>query len=290
MDARTRPQTAPVAAALAALYLIWGSTFLAIRVALDGFPPLWMASLRFLAAGALLFAVLLARGGKLPSARQWRGALCVGALLCGSNGLVVVAEQWVSTGLTAVTIGSVPLWAALFAGLFGRWPSPRDWLGIFVGFCGMALLQTGAGLRASPAGALALVVAAIGWALGSVWSRRLELPAGLMGSAAQMLCGGAVLALFALLHGEHFVGVPPPRALAAWGYLALAGSVIGYSAYGYLLRTVRPAVATSYAYVNPLVAVGLGALFLGEAVPLITLAALALILAGVGIVMAQRRQ
>ncbi len=271
-------------AALAAIYLIWGSTFLAIRVGLEGFPPILLAGVRFTLAGSALFVALRARGDRLPQAREWRSSLLIGALLCGANALLVVAEQAVSSGLAAVAIGSVPLWAAVFAGLFGRWPVRREWVGLAIGFGSVVLLNAGADLRASPLVALALLGSAVAWALGSIWSRRLRLPHGLMSAAAQMLCGGALLLLLALLRGERLADVPSPRAFGAVLYLAALGSIVGYSAYAFLLRSVRPSLATSYAYVNPPIAVALGALLAGERVGTATLGALALVLTGVFVI------
>ena len=270
-----------VLAALLSLYLIWGSTFLVIRYALESFPPLLMAALRFLVAGAVLFAWEKARGAALPTARQWRSALLVGTLLTAANGCVVIAEQWVTSGVAAMAIASVPLWVALFSGLFGRWPTRGEWLGLAVGLLGVAVLQSGT-LQASPAGAAVLTVSCVSWALGSIYSRRLDLPKGLMSSAAQMLAGGSVLLAASLLHGER-MGAPTPRSLVAFAYLVVAGSVVGYSAYQFLLSHVRPTLATSYAYVNPVVAVGLGSLLAGEAVGLRSMGALGLILGGVGL-------
>lgn len=277
-----------VIAALGSLYLIWGSTFLAIRVALEGFPPLLLTGLRFLCAGSVLYCVLRLRGHARPSLSQWRSSLFVGALLVSSNACVVVAEQWVSSGVAAVAIASVPLWVALFAGLWGRWPTRKEWIGLGIGLVGVALLQSGGELSASPAGAAVLAAATVAWALGSIWSRRLPLPEGLMASAAQMAAGGAVLLLASLARGERFSAIPSGRALAAFAYLVTFGSLIGYSAYNYLLGKVRPALATSYAYVNPIVAVGLGAGLAHEAVAPGALGALALILGGVGLLAFQR--
>ncbi|TMA28794.1 MAG: drug/metabolite exporter YedA [Deltaproteobacteria bacterium] len=274
-------RSARVWGALLAVYLIWGSTFLAIRVALEGFPPLLVSPLRFTLAGGALFLALRARGYPLPQRREWLNSLFIGALFCGANSLLVIGEQWVSSGLAAVVIASVPLWAALFAGLFGRWPIRREWAGLAVGFAGVMLLNAGADLRTSPLGGLALLASAAIWALGSIWSRRLSLPQGLMSSAAQMLCGGAVLLTLALLGGERPAQMPSPRAISALVYLTAAGSIVGYSAFSFLVRSVRPALATSYAYVNPLIAVALGALVAGERVRPATLGGLALILAGV---------
>jgi drug/metabolite transporter (DMT)-like permease len=276
--------------ALGALYLIWGSTFLGIRVALEGYPPLLLAGLRFVIAGAVTYAWARGRGAPAPTLVQWRSSAVVGSLLVCANACVVIAEQWVSSGVAAVAIASVPLWVALFAGLFGRWPSGGEWVGLAIGLAGVAVLQTGGDLRASPAGALVLTVSCASWALGSIWSRRLSLPGGLVGSGAQMLAGGTLLFAFALLHGERLpAAMPSARATLALGYLIVAGSIVGYSAYQFLLSRVRPTLAASYAYVNPVVAVGLGAAMAGETVAPRAVGALALILSGVAM-LALRRQ
>jgi len=275
--------------ALGSLYVIWGSTFLGIRIALEGYPPLMLAGLRFAIAGGATYAWVRARGAPPPTPTQWRSSLIVGTLLTCANACVVIAEQWVSSGVAAVAIASVPLWVALIAGLFGRWPSGGEWLGLAIGLAGVAILQTGGDLRASPAGAVVLTVSCASWALGSIWSRRLPLPTGLMSSAAQMLAGGLVLLVFAVLHGERITAVPSLRATAALGYLIVAGSIVGYSAYQFLLSRVRPTLAASYAYVNPVVAVGLGAAVAGESVAPRAVGALALILGGVAM-LAIRRQ
>lgn len=276
--------------ALGALYFIWGSTYLGIRVALEGFPPLLMAGLRFVCAGALLYGAQRLRGEPNPTRKQWGASALVGLLLCGANSFVCVAEQWVSSGVAAVAIASVPLWAVLFAGLWGRWPARRDWLALAVGLAGVLWLQAGGDLRASPAGAAVLLASTICWALGSVWSRSLPLPKGLMASGAEMLSGGAVILLVALLRGERLTAMPGARPLLAFAFLVVFGSLIAFSAYGFLLANVRPALATSYAYVNPLVAVGLGALFAKESIAPSALGALALILGGVGLLAFGRRE
>src|SRR2546425_5461815 len=242
--------------ALGSLYVIWGSTFLAIRIALQGYPPVMLAGLRFAIAGGATYAWVRARGAPPPTRTEWRSSLIVGSLLVCANACVVIAEQWVSSGVAAVAIASVPLWVALVAGLFGRWPSRGEWAGLAIGLAGVAILQTGGDLRASPPGAAGLTVTCASWALGSIWSRRLPLPKGLMASAAQMLAGGMGLLLFAVLHGERVSAVPTARATLALAYLIVAGSIVGYSAYQYLLSRVRPTLAASYAFVNPLVAAG----------------------------------
>jgi len=275
--------------ALGSLYVIWGSTFLGIRIALEGYPPLLLAGLRFVIAGAATYAWARVRGAPSPTAREWRSSAVVGTLLVCANACVVVAEQWVSSGVAAVAIASVPLWVALVAGLFGRWPSRGEWIRLAIGLAGVAILQTAGDLRASPAGALVLTVSCASWALGSIWSRRLPLPKGLISSGAQMLIGGLLLLLVALVHGERIAEVPSLRASLALGYLIVAGSIVGYSAYQYLLSRVRPTLAASYAYVNPVVAVGLGAAVAGESIAPRAVGALALILSGVAM-LALRRQ
>jgi len=148
--------------ALGSLYVIWGSTFLGIRIALEGFPPLLLAGLRYAIAGVVTYAWVRARGARPPTRTEWRSSLIVGTLLVSGNACVVVAEQWVSSGVAAVAIASVPLWVALVAGLFGRWPSRGEWLGLAVGLAGVAILQTGGDMRANPAGAIVLTAAAFG--------------------------------------------------------------------------------------------------------------------------------
>lgn len=274
--------------ALLALYVIWGSTYFAIRVAIDGLPPLLMAGSRFVLAGGVLYAVLRLRGAPRPSARGWRSGAAVGLLLCAANGLVTVAEQWVSSSVAAVVVSSMPLWTVLAATLWREWPTRAEVAGIGLGLAGVVLLQSGGELRAAPMGAALLVASTWCWALGSMWSRRLPMPDGLMASAVEMLAGGAALLLAGALLGERLVAAPPARAVAAWLYLAVFGSLVAFSAYNFLLRRVRPALATSYAYVNPAVALAIGAAA-GEPVGPRALGALALILAGVGAVAAVRR-
>lgn len=270
--------------ALVAIYLVWGSTYLAMRIGLEGFPPFLLAGIRFVVSGALLYAVLRGRGAAHPKLAQWGGAAIVGFLLLTvGNGGVVVAEQWVGSGLAALGVATVPLWAALFGGFWGLWPSRSEWLGLAVGFAGLILLNLDGGLRASPAGAIALIIAGISWAFGSVWSRRLTMPHGMMASATEMLAGGVGLLLAAGLSGERFAHRPAPHAIFALAYL-IFGAIVGFSAYVYLLRRVRPALATSYAYVNPVIAVALGAAVAGERITASGLMALVLILAGVAIV------
>ena len=251
---------------LFALYVVWGSTYLAIRWALlGGFPPFLMAGMRFTLAGLILYTVLRVRGYANPSARQWGAGALVGTLLLVmGNGSVVFAQQYVPSGVAALVVGSVPLWAALFGGLFGQWPGRAERWGLTIGFCGLILLNLGSDMSGNAWAAFALLVGPITWAFGSIWSRKLPMAQGLMSTATQMLTGGALFLLISFLLGEHLTTLPSSRAISAFFYLVIFGSLVAFSAYGFLLRNARPALATSYAYVNPMVAVMLGTFLAGE--------------------------
>lgn len=269
--------------ALAVVYLVWGSTYLAIRFALEGgWPPLLMAGLRFVAAGSILYAVLRLRGTPAPTRAQWRNSAFVGVLLLGiGNGLVCVAEQTVSSGLAAVAVSSVSLWMALFAALRGERPRRLEAVGLALGFAGVVWLNAGSSLRGTPAGLVALLVASIAWAYGSIWSRGRDLPTPFMGAAAQMLCGGVAMLLAGVVLGERFDGWPDARGLLSVGYLATFGSLLAFSAYIWLLHHVRPALASSNAYVNPVIAVVLGAWLAGERFGAGEVGAMSVVLLGV---------
>jgi drug/metabolite transporter (DMT)-like permease len=270
---------------LLALYLIWGSTYLAIRYALESYPPFLMAGVRFLGAGVALYGFLRLRGIASPSRRQWRNAAFSGVLLLGfGNGLVCFAEERVSSGIAAVAVASMPLFAALFAGLYGQWPNRRESLGLAIGFVGVIVLNLGSSLSGSRLGALALLTAAMCWAFGSAWSKRQDMPAGPMNTAAQMLCASLALLAVGYAGGEHLPAHPTTRATLAVLYLAVFGSIVAFSAYLYVLKHARPALATSYAYVNPPVAVLFGVLLAGEHVGQYDLAGMAVILLGVMVI------
>jgi drug/metabolite transporter (DMT)-like permease len=271
--------------ALFALYVIWGSTYLGIRFALESYPPFLLAGVRFLGAGVALYVFLRWRGLAPPTPLQWRNAAFTGLLLLGlGNGLVCFAEQRVNSGIAAVAVASMPLFAALFTGMYGEWPNRRESMGLLIGFAGVIVLNLGTGLSGSPLGAIALLVAAMCWAFGSAWSRRREMPPGPMNTAAQMLCASVALLVFGFASGEHLPAHPTTRATLAVVYLAVFGSIIAFSAYLYVLKHARPALATSYAYVNPPVAVLFGMLLAGEHVGPLDLAGMAIILLGVGVI------
>lgn len=279
------PRPLAIALALAALYLIWGSTYLAIRFALEGgFPPFILGGIRFLIAGGLMFAVLRLRGTPAPTRAQWANLAVMGLLLLAfGNGMVNLAEQTVSSGLAAVAVASAPIWMGVFAMLRGDKPTRSEWIGIAIGFVGVVWLNAGGTLSASMKGLVALLVASLAWSFGSIWSRGRDLPAPFMAAAGQMLCGGMIMLGMALITGER-MALPTPKGLAAFAYLVVAGSIVGFSAYIWLLHHVRPALASSYAYVNPAIAVVLGAWLAGERASPAELGAMGVILAGVVVI------
>jgi drug/metabolite transporter (DMT)-like permease len=272
---------ARVIVALASVYLIWGSTYLGMAIALETFPPFWLGAIRFSLAGALFYAALRVRGARAPTGREWASAAVTGVLLlaCG-NGFVAVGQRWVSSGLASVVVASMPLWMALLLRLGGQALGAGEKLGLAVGFAGVALLQLGGELHVKDGPAWVILLAPIGWALGSTLSRRLPMAPGMMASAAQMIAGGVAMALIALALGDP-LHTPTVRSAGALVYLTLFGSIVGFTAYGYLLRNTRPSLATSYAYVNPIIAIALGVAVGGERPGATTWIASAVVLTGV---------
>jgi drug/metabolite transporter (DMT)-like permease len=271
--------------ALLAVYVIWGSTYLGIRIGLTGFPPFTLAGIRFFAAGIAMYAWLRLRGVKPPTRRQWRNAAITGVLLLlFGNGLVCFAEQSVTSGIAAVAIASEPLFVALVLFAYRERPSRNEIIGLVVGFFGVIVLNSGGTMRAAPWAAAALLVATAAWAFGSMWSRRQDMPDGPMNVAAQMLCAAPALALTAWLTGERLPAHPPVTSILAIAYLAVFGSIIAFSAYLFLVKHARPALTSSYAYVNPPVAVLLGALIAGEHVGGAEIGGMVVILVGVAII------
>lgn len=254
--------------AFIALYLIWGSTYLAIRIGVESWPPMLMAGIRFVVAGGLMYGFLRWRGVPNPSWQEWKSAAAIGFLLlsCGNGGVTLAEHLGVASGVAALAVATVPLFALLFGLIWGQRTTRLEWAGILLGLIGIGLLNLGSNLQASPLGAVLIIFAAAAWSFGSMWSKHLKLPAGPMASAAEMLAGGVALLAGSLLSGERLVAMPT---LAGWGalaYLIVFGSIIAFSSYLYLLKNVRPAAATSYAYVNPVVAVLLGIGFAGETI------------------------
>ncbi|GAB3347122.1 drug/metabolite exporter YedA [Lysobacter tyrosinilyticus] len=274
-----------IAFALASVYVLWGSTYLAIRFALESYPPFLLGAIRMAIAGVLMFVVLRWRGVKPPTRKQWRtlAVLSIFMVLL-SNGLVNLAETQVGSGLAAIAVASMPLFAGVFAMLRGRHPSKIEWVGTIIGFLGVIWLNAGSELSASVMGVVCLATAAIAWAWGSIWSRDQDLPEPFMAAAAQMMAGSVWMLVAALVTGERFAAVPSMGATAAMLYLVVAGSIFGFTAYIWLLHHVRPALATSYAYVNPPIAVFFGFMLGGEKFTTHDLGAMAVILVGVVII------
>ena len=253
---------------VAATWLIWGSTYLAIKFALVSFPPFFQMGTRFLFAGTLLMAWMRWRGAPWPDRRQWRNAFVVGTLMlgCGMGG-TAVAEQTIGSGLVVAFIAVVPLMIAALNLAWGVKPGRLELAGIALGLCGVLLLTQGASFKASPGGLIAIAIACLGWSLGSVLSQRsLTLAPGATGFASEMLCGGVVLLVLSALNGETFQWPPQSAALAAWWYLVVFGSLIAFNAYMVLLAHARAALASSYTLVTPVIGMLLGVAIAGEVV------------------------
>jgi len=277
---------------LAATWLVWGSTYLAIKWSLVSLPPFFGMGTRFLAAGVLLAVWMrCVRRAPWPDARQWRHALIVGALMLGGGmGGTAYAEQSVGSGLVVAFIAIVPVMMAAGLALSGRWPRPLEAAGIGIGLIGVLLLTQGQGFAAAPAGLIAITLACLTWTVGSLLSQqRMPLAPGAMGFASEMICGGVVLLLMTTLGGEWPVlqaqWPPQPLALAAWVYLVVAGSLIAFNAYMVLLARA-PGLASSYAFVNPVIALLLGTTIGGEAVSRGEWLAATVVLAGVVLLLA----
>lgn len=255
-------------ACLAATWIVWGSTYLAIKFALISFPPFLQMGTRFLVAGLSVLAWMAWRGAAMPTRREWGHALVVGTLMLGGGmGGVAYAEQTVGSGLVVAFIAVVPLMIAALNRLWGIKPGRLELAGIVVGLCGVLMLTQGAGFQASPAGLAAIAIACAAWSLGSVLSQRsLPLAPGLAGFASEMVSGGAVLTVMSAVRGEAPQWPPEPAAVAAWVYLVVFGSLIAFNAYMLLLARTSAAVASSYTFVNPVIAMLLGVAVLGEVV------------------------
>ena len=286
-------RTAPpllVLLAMLTVYVVWGSTYLAIRFALEGYPPLFFPGVRFVVAGSVLYGVLRLRGHAAPTPRQWRNAVAIGVLLLNvGNGGVVIAERWVGSALAATAVATVPLWASVFAGIWGQWPVRMQWVGMVIGFAGIVVLNLGGDFAANPIAAALLMLASATWAFGSVWSRRLDLPKGLMSSASQMLAAGVVFIIVSALRGESWALLPNVKSAGALLYLIVFGSLLAFSAYMYLVQNVTPSLATSYAYVNPVVALLFGLTLGGEHIVRSGYVAIALVLLGVALIVYYNR-
>jgi drug/metabolite transporter (DMT)-like permease len=285
-------------AAFAAVYTVWGSTYLAIHYAIQTIPPFLMAGTRFLVAGAIMYAWGALSGGERPRALHWRNTAIIGLLLLlGGNGGVSWSEQSVPSGVAALLVAIVPLWLVLLDWLRpgGQRPSLGVGVGITIGLIGMLVLVGVGSLRGgngvNPWGALVLVVASALWAGGSLFARSAELPSQILTTAMEMLAGGAGLVLTSAITGElarFDVHAVTRTSVLALLYLVVFGSIVGFTAYSWLLKNAAPAAVGTYAYVNPIVAVFLGWLIAGETVTPRELAGAAIILVAVGIITTRR--
>ena len=293
------PPKLRVALAFAAVYIIWGSTYLAIREGVHTIPPLLMAGVRFVIAGSVLYSLARWRGAAKPDRVHWRSTLIVGGLLllC-ANGGVCWAEQYVPSGVAALLVTTVPLWMVLMNWLRrgGVRPSGMEVIGLILGFVGVAVLVDPRSLVGQEpvdlTGAIVLLGAAFLWALGSLYSRHTPMPSSpLLSTAMQMLCGGVLLLVASAATGDawkHDLTQVTLRSVLALAYLIVFGALVGFTAYVYILKVSTPARVGTYAYVNPAIAVLLGWWLAGEPVTWTTITAMGIILTGVVLITVRR--
>jgi drug/metabolite transporter (DMT)-like permease len=288
----TRTHVITIILAFAAIYIIWGTTYFGIRVAVETIPPFFMAGVRFLFSGMLIFIILRVRGVPVPKRFHWRSAVFIGALLLvGGNGLVTWSEQQVPSSTAALVVATVPLWIALFDWLIfkGKRPGKRVTIGLTLGLLGIGLLigpgQILGTASFSLTALLILLLAPILWSLGSLYSRQADLPENtFMTTAMEMLAGGALLMVAGLVTGEAArlnVAEFSTRSLVAMAYLTIFGSILAFTAYVWLLKHVPATKVATYTYVNPVFAVFLGWLILSEAITAMTIVAAIIIILAV---------
>jgi len=283
-----------------AVYIIWGSTYLAIRFVIDTLPPFFMAGTRFALAGAILYLWTRLRGAERPTRSHWKSALVVGGLmLLGGHGAVIWAEQWVASGLVSLLLATVPLWMALISWIRdGSTPNARVAGGLALGFAGVALLigriETSGESSIVLVGAIVVVMGAFLWANGSLYSRSARFPSSqLLAAAMEMIAGSALLLLTSLAMGEYATirfDQVSERSMFSWLYLVIFGSLVAFTSYIWLLKATTPARVSTYAYVNPIVALFLGWALADEQLTLQNIAAAAVILTSVVIITASQTQ
>lgn len=299
----TSPSRSRIVAAFAAVYLVSGSTYLGIRFAIETIPPFFMVGVRFMLAGAVLYVIARFRGGERPTLVHWRSTAIIGAcLILGGNGAVVWAEQFIPSGMTALIVAMLPFWIVLidWLGPDRARPSLGVAVGLLVGIAGITMLVGPSAIQPFPSGAtahsgnvfllgvIALMTGSLTWALGSIYSRHARLPSSaLVTTAMEMFCGGALLTTFALLTGEgrqFDLASLSARSIAGFLYLTSVGSLIGFTAYIWLLQHQPPSRVSTYAYVNPVVAVFLGWAIAGESLTIRTVIAAAIIVSAVALI------
>ncbi len=256
---QSKPPSWLIAACLLAVYVIWGTTYFAIKVGIEGAPPYFLIGTRFVVAGGLLLAWQLIRGRPMPTAKQWRGASLLGfLLLVVGNGGVAVAERWVSSGATVALISIMPLATALWSGVFGEWPRRVEWAAIILGGIGAVVMLMGRDLQGNLVGTLVILLGTTCWSLGTVLARRIDIPHGPTGFGAEMFAAGLLALTVSAVLGEHWTLPQSPRVWEAWVYLVVFGSMIGFSAYRFVVERASTTLASTYAYVNPPVALLVG--------------------------------
>ena len=283
----TQSHTLRIGAAFLAVYFIWGTTYLAIRFGLEGFPPFMLNGIRFVIAGLVLAVIARVRNHPWPTKAQWWNSGRIGLLMMvGGIGLVSVAEDLgVGSGVAATAVAVIPMWVALITGFLGDWPNRREWIGLALGLFGVLVLVGEGDFQSTLAGTILIVIAPIFWSIGSVWSAHADLPeSSAMAPSAQLLSAGAALLVIGPIRGERITEMPQANSWLALAYLAIFGSMIAYTAYMYLLKNVRPGMVASYAYVNPAVAVIAAVTLGGEVFTGPLFVALPLILIGVAMV------
>jgi len=298
-DGRSHASRAEIIAAFASIYVIWGSTYLAIRYAVETIPPFVMGGVRFLISGTILYLWSRYRGAPKPTRIHWRNAIIAGGfLLLGGNGAVVWAEQFVPSGLTALLVSILPFWLVIIEWVRPprRRPSGAVLVGLVLGFMGIIVLVGPSGMgghgNVAPIGALVLILGSLSWAIGSFWSRDAALPeSGLLTTGMEMLGGGALMLIVGALSGE-FAHLDVHAISKASGigmlYLITFGSLLGFTSYIWLLDKVSPARLGTYAYVNPLVAVMLGWAIAGERLSIRTGVAAAIVICAVALITTAR--
>ncbi len=294
------PRLLLIVAAFAAIYVVWGSTYLAIRFAIESMPPFLMAGMRFLIAGSIMYAFLRLRGARKPTGSNWRSAGLVGCLmLLGGNGLVCWAEQHVASGLAALLIATVPLWMVTLDFVFYRGPKPTALiaLGLVAGLVGILVLIGPADIGGEPihtTGGIVLLLACVFWSVGSLHARRVDLPKSTtMSAAIQMLCAGFAFFVVGTFAGEwrtFDLAVVSTKSWLSLAYLVVFGSIMALTAYNFLLQNTSPKNVATYAYVNPVIAVVLGALFAKETLSPRTLVAALIIIGSVVLITYSRKR
>ncbi len=279
--------------ALISVYIFWGGTYLGMKFAIETIPPFLMAGIRFSIAGWILYIIYRLKGEKRPSLEEWKNAGIVGTLLLlGGNGVVAWAEQQVPSSIASVLVATVPLWITAFSYISrAKKPGAGSVLGIILGLCGIGTLvwnSNGTSQTTNIWGILALIFAAVSWSAGSMYSRKAKLPsAPLLSTGVQMIVGGILLLIAAAFHGDYRGFDPAKISGNSWialGYLIVFGSLIGYTSYIWLLKNAEPSVVSTYAFVNPIVAVFLGWLLAGEKIGVNTFIAVLFIIAAVVII------